>query len=466
MDVKVKDIGCFSFDMVHESVVRVFSPDTYLCRIDRALNEAEKQGLTHLVVYGDREHFANIHYFTGYDPRFEEGILILSRDREPILMVGNEGWNYADIIPYKIEKVLFQSLSLPGQPRSGNNSAVPHDTFISAGITQTSRVGVVGWKYFTEEDFVTPGQVFDVPHYLIAELGRLVPESRLVNATDIMIHPGYGLRTTVDIDEMAVLEVAGTKSSRSVYNVLKNLKPGMTEIEASANFHIDGDPLVSHVNLNFTPEAVKQGLVSPGNARLSRGGVCNIGFGYRSSMVARTALYVSGHRDLPSEWKDILEKVFSPYFKVMATWYESLRIGVTGKAVVENVKAQVPEFDALGIGLNLGHLIHDDEWTTSIFTEGAEYPIRNGMAIQCDIISVPEQLPGAHAEDGLIMADQTLRAAFAEKYPESWRRIERRREFMSKTLGIHISDEVLPLSDIQGCFFPWMGDLRWALSAF
>lgn len=27
-----------------------------------------------LVVYGDREHFANIHYLCGYDPRFEEAL--------------------------------------------------------------------------------------------------------------------------------------------------------------------------------------------------------------------------------------------------------------------------------------------------------------------------------------------------------------------------------------------------------
>jgi hypothetical protein len=30
---------------------------------------------------------------------------------------------------------------------------------------------------------------------------------------------------------------------------------------------------------------------------------------------------------------------------------------------------------------------------------------------------------------------------------------------MIETLGINISDEVLPLSEIQGLLFPWMADL-------
>ncbi len=39
----------------------------------------EKRGLTHLVVYGDREHFGNIMYLTNFDPRFEEALLIIGK---------------------------------------------------------------------------------------------------------------------------------------------------------------------------------------------------------------------------------------------------------------------------------------------------------------------------------------------------------------------------------------------------
>ena len=40
-----------------------------------------RPGYDHLVVWGDREHSANIAYLTGFDPRFEEAVLIVGRDR-------------------------------------------------------------------------------------------------------------------------------------------------------------------------------------------------------------------------------------------------------------------------------------------------------------------------------------------------------------------------------------------------
>jgi hypothetical protein len=153
---------------------------------------------------------------------------------------------------------------------------------------------------------------------------------------------------------MAVLELAGTKTSRAVYNVLLHLKPGLSEIEASAYLELDGDPLVSHPNLNFTHEGARKILVSPGHHRLKYGSVFNISVGYRSSQVARTALYARHTSDLPSEWADIMEKIYLPYFRVIVHWYQNLRIGVTGKSILEHIRKHVPEYDSLGIGLNPG----------------------------------------------------------------------------------------------------------------
>src|SRR5208282_2355606 len=56
-------------------------------------------GLSHAVVYADREHFANMAYLTNYDPRFEEAILIVAREGRPLLLVGNEGEGYLGVSP-------------------------------------------------------------------------------------------------------------------------------------------------------------------------------------------------------------------------------------------------------------------------------------------------------------------------------------------------------------------------------
>ena len=72
-----------------------------------------------LVVYADREHLANIAFLCGYDPRFEEALLLLGpRDRR-VLVVGNEGEAYAPLAGLPgLETALAQSMSLMGQDRS------------------------------------------------------------------------------------------------------------------------------------------------------------------------------------------------------------------------------------------------------------------------------------------------------------------------------------------------------------
>ncbi len=70
------------------------------------------------------------------------------------------------------------------------------------------------------------------------------------------------------------------------------------------------------------------------------------------------------------------------------------------------------------------------------------------------------RVAGVHVEDGLALADAKLRDAFKNKYPEAWKRIERRREVMTDVLGLELGDDILPFSDIQGMLFPWMADLK------
>ena len=59
------------------TVEPVIPPETYLARIEALSGKARDAGYDSFVVYGDREHFANLAWLTGYDPRFEEALLIL-----------------------------------------------------------------------------------------------------------------------------------------------------------------------------------------------------------------------------------------------------------------------------------------------------------------------------------------------------------------------------------------------------
>ena len=81
-----------------------------------------------------------------------------------------------------------------------------------------------------------------------------------------------------------------------------------------------------------------------------------------------------------------------------------------------------------GIFLNPGHQLHLDEWVNSPVFPGSTIELRSGMALQCDIIpATGTPYFTTNIEDGVALADESLRAAFAAAYPDAWARIQARR---------------------------------------
>ncbi|HEX6657724.1 MAG TPA: hypothetical protein VF065_06565, partial [Ilumatobacter sp.] len=52
-------------------------PALFADRIERFRARMDMRGYDHVVIWADREHCANVSYLTGFDPRFEDAILIL-----------------------------------------------------------------------------------------------------------------------------------------------------------------------------------------------------------------------------------------------------------------------------------------------------------------------------------------------------------------------------------------------------
>ncbi len=59
-------------------------------------------------------------------------------------------------------------------------------------------------------------------------------------------------------------------------------------------------------------------------------------------------------------------------------------------------------------------------------------------------------------EDGVALADETLRHAFATAYPAAWARIQARRRFMREGLGIDLHPDVLPFSNLPAYLPPFL----------
>ena len=79
------------------------------------------------------------------------------------------------------------------------------------------------------------------------------------------------------------------------------------------------------------------------------------------------------------------------------------------------------------------------------------------MALQCDIIpATGTPYFTTNIEDGLALADESLRAAFAAGYPDAWARIQARRSFMEQALGIELHPDVLPFSNLAAHLPPFL----------
>lgn len=443
--------------------VPAFTSEDFASRIAKALEFADQRGYSHLVIYGDREHFSNIHYLTGMDLRFEEALLVLANGKKPKLLLGNECIVYAGIIPFDIERLLFVPFSLPGQPSSNSDSL--HDLLTYCGINETSNVGVCGWRSYDPEQHTLSTSILDIPTYIVETLSQITDRRNLANAMDIFTHNDYGLRHTISAKEIIHFEINGTKASRSVYNVIKNLKEGITEIEASGFLAIDGEPTSMHPNVNFGDVNTSYGVRGPTyNQKLKLGDTIGVGMGYRGSLVHKAGIYAISADDLSEAQREIRESFYHTYFRSVVAYYENFRIGNTCGHIYDVVDHVLGDgkpggIQKFNIGLNPGHFIHTEEWTNSPFNKNSKTRIRSGMAVQCDYTVMHEDpYLTAHIEDGFVVADEKLRREVKELSPSSYARIEARKIFMREVLNVDLPEEVLPLSDLAGVCFPYMAN--------
>ena len=146
----------------------------------------------------------------------------------------------------------------------------------------------------------------------------------------------------------------------------------------------------------------------------------------------------------------------APYFEAVAEWYGALHVGQVGGELQRIVDRHLGD-PFFGVRLNPGHQLHLDEWVNSPVFPGSRVELRSGMALQCDIIpATGTPYFTTNIEDGVALADESLRAELAAAYPGAWERIQARRRFMADALGIDLHPDVLPLSNLAGHLPPFL----------
>ncbi len=410
--------------------------EEYERRLSALVQAAESDWV---LVYADREHSANLTWLINYDPRFEEGLLVLGRNGRRTLIVGNEGIGYLPIVRVPVDVELCQTFSLNSQPRS--TASRLKDVLVKIGLRAGQSACLVGWKYLETYETDDPIAPAYMPAFFVDEVRNILGiGGKVIDGTALLMHPESGLRNLNSADQIAAFEWAARTTSAAVFSILTGTRPGMSEMQAIHLMRYAGQPMTMHPIFVSGKEEIN-GLRSPTGKIIEYGDAVSTGLGYWGSLSCRAGLML-GQPDV-----SFFEQVAAPYFHTIAAWYQVLRIGAQGKHVFQAI---AEAFDGSGLrsSLNPGHLTSYEEWTSSPIRPDSAEKVHSGMVFQSDIIPTP--LPAGwlmNCEDTVAVADASLRTELQARYPELWGRVQGRRQLMSEALGIQMAEELLPLTD-------------------
>lgn len=448
-----------SMPVKHENYIPVdISVDTMKEHRKKVIAKIEEYGLDVLMIYADREHGANFAYLTGFEPRFEEAVLILHKDGGCYLLLGNENLKMSKFSFIQGEVIHVPHFSLPYQPME---PAISLRSLISqAGICDGMKIGCVGWKLFTS---VCPDDdnLIDIPYFIIDAVRSINPNGSLNNAAQVFLDSKSGLRVKVNANEVAHYEFGAGLASSKILDAINNIDVGKTEMDIAQELSVYGQP-VTVTTICASGERFVNAVVFPRHKRIQLGERFSVTLGLRGGLSSRTAYVARNREDLPDRERGYVENVVIPYYRAAVAWYETVGLGVSCDTLYKIIESVLPK-SMYHWTLNPGHYTGADEWTSSPVYEGSDVVLESGMLLQMDIIpSVPEY-GGTGAEDGVALADEKLRAEICNQYPEVWERIVDRRRYIKNVLNIELKDEVLPLSDICGYLRPLLLNHEYAL---
>ncbi|EEQ14782.1 M24 family metallopeptidase [Yersinia frederiksenii] len=435
------------------------SDSTIAARKAKVINNMIQANIDYLLVYADKEHGGNFEYLTGFIPRFEEAALVLHVSGEVYLLLGNENLKLSQYARISNTAIHIPYFSLPNQPMENRKTLV--ELLADSGIKQAKKVGVAGWKLFTSQ-LDDNNQLFDIPYFLLDAIKQSVSsETAITNATNLFIGSDIAARVTNNANELAHYEYGANLASNCVINALAAVDVGITEKQLGSLLADEGQPNTVII-IAATGERFEQANLYPGDKAIQLGDKISLTTGFKGGLSSRTGYAVHHADELPAAQRDYLDKVAIPYYATVVTWLENIRIGMLGKEMYALVETVFPKAQ-YHWSLNPGHLTADEEWLCSPIYSGSEEKIRSGMLFQIDIIPAVKGYAGVSAEDCIALADQPLRDELAAHYPEVWQRIQQRRAYLSNTLNIHLSEEILPMSNTLGYLRPFLLDKYSAL---
>ncbi len=206
-------------------------------RKEKLLSIMAKEQYDALIIYADKEHGSNFEYFTGFIPRFEEGLLIIDKNGKATLVLGNENLKMSKHSRIGANLIHYPQFSLPNQPMDNEKNLT--QIFKELKLYKNKKIGLIGWKMFTTQN-EEPSELFDLPYFIVDALkNSLSTDTIVTNAAHLLIGP-KGIRTINNANELAHYEYGANLASRCILNAMNQLKTGMRETEIGALLSDEG----------------------------------------------------------------------------------------------------------------------------------------------------------------------------------------------------------------------------------
>lgn len=438
--------------MIFKGIAPAFlSDETMAERKNKLLQAMNTENFDTLIIYADKEHGGNFEYLTGFIPRFEEALLVLEKNGEATLILGNENLKMAKVSRLANELVHTPLFSLPNQPME--NERALSDIFKDLGLAGKNKIGVVGWKMFTTVHS-DPKEHFDLPYFMMQALIECCQEQVIIqNATYLLIGGVDGVRTVNNANELAHYEYGANLASTCILTAMNAVDVGVTEAELGNLLTAEGQ-INSVVTIAATGQRFEFANVYPTHKAVKLSDPLSLTTGYKGGLSSRTGFVVENEAQLPENQSDYLERMVKPYYHAVVTWLETIKVGMSGQEMYLNVETVFPK-ENYGWHLNPGHLVADEEWMSSPIYPNSSEKLKSGMILQIDIIPSVAGYAGTSAEECVALADKELRQQLASNYPDMWQRIQTRKEYLQTELGIQLSEDVLPLSNTVAYLRPF-----------
>jgi len=423
---------------------------TLLERKNKVLTRMNEAGFDALVIYADKEHGGNFEYLTGFVPRFEEGLLILDKSGAATAILGNENLKMAQHSRIPVTLKHCPLFSLPNQPMDNETSL--ETLFSETGLHALNRIGLVGWKMFTATR-ADNTQLFDLPYFIVEALKNSTG-AQLVNAAHLFICGDNGARVTNNENEIAHYEYGANLASGCMLQAMNAVEPEIRETDLGALLAAEGQ-YQTVVTIAAAGQRFEKANFYPTYKKLERGQPLSMTTAFKGGLSSRTGFVIADESELPESQKDYLDRVAKPYFAAVASWLETIRIGMPGGELYAHIE-QVLNKAQYGWHLNPGHLSADEEWLSSpVYPHSAE-TLKSGMILQIDIIPSVPGYTGVSAEESIALADAALQSNIQTAYPALWARIVTRRTYIREVLKIKLADEVIPLSNTVAYLRPFL----------